>query len=147
MIRKLINKLYIFIQWTKKWHFCHVLFISNFLFMTLYSLLIIFIAFIDIVLNNQFIEIFSIKTILLFYWFNCIMCFFVTMYTLPIALIVEIIIFCKNRIQHKNNLVISPFLTKNNKYNKLYMIAFLSNIACLVWCIWVILNNHLRNLF
>ncbi len=147
MIRKYINKLYIFIQWTKKWHFCHVFFIINFLFMVLCSFVVIFIAFINGIINNQLTELFSIKAILLLYWFNCIICLFITIYTLPISLIIEIIISCKNKIQHKSKYITSSYLTKNSTYDILYVMAFILNITCLAWCFWTIVNNYLEILF
>ena len=139
MLRQLIKKLNNFIQWTKKWHFFHILFVGNFLFIAIYFLFLIFIALLDCIFNNNITAYLSIES-LSFILFSIILCLAITPYTTIIATILEIFIIITKKIQKKTIQITNSFLIDNPKYNILYTVSFIYcfPLFLFVMCFYII---------
>lgn len=130
MFRKLIEKINNFIQWTKKWHFCHILFVGNFVLTAICDLFIIFVFATFCILNHQnFFRIESLEFVL----FCIIICLLILPFTIVIGIIVEIYVIIKKKILHEKLYVESSFFRESKKYNTLYILSFLFNTFSLIW--------------
>ena len=132
MLRKLIKKINDIIQWTKKWHFFHVLHVGTFLLTAICDLFIAFVFVTYCILNHHVKNIFRIES-LEFVLLCIIICLLISPFTALIATIVEIFVIIKKKIQHKVLSVESPFFIKSKRYNTLYILSFLFNTFCLIW--------------
>ncbi len=118
MFRKFIEKYYKIIQWTKKWHFFHILVIIPGIF-TLWEMISAFILYItktpgttnlDIILGDLYAAplVLAISEFLMFF----------------VAIVVEILVIIIRAIARKPFCVLSYFLSKNKIYNFIYCFFF-----------------------
>lgn len=110
MIKVLIQKFNNFIQWTKKWHVCH-------LFIHIYMILFYFIITSNLE-NSNYISDKLIIISLVFY--------FMLYWSYPIILIVSII----SHLKKKTVFISNEFLLHNKLYNLYYYLSFLTIILC-----------------
>ena len=116
MLKNILTKINNFIQWTKKWHFCHVfLLISSFImFMfTIFSLMAI-----DWIGELKFTYFFLPE--------------FIYIFAIVIALIIQILFSLINFCIHKNIQIKNRFLLNNKTYNGIYYLMFLYTIVSFV---------------
>ena len=107
-MRKFIEKINNAIQWTKKFHFFHISFITPFII----TILIILIA---IPYSETINELFSCWIIV-----NFILLYIIP----PIALIVEIVIMIIRKWTHKS-IYVSKSIVENKYYNIVYILSIL----------------------
>lgn len=147
MFRKFIEKINSVIQWTKQWHFFHVLFVGSFVIALIpYIINILMLIFDFIFLIEQIIttilgrhseiitddhivagEIVIIFTFIITY-------ILASIFTSILGLIVELSIFIKRRSSDKPLTVTSSFLTKNKIYNFIYYNAFITFFVFCILC-------------
>lgn len=126
MIRKFINKLYNFIQWTKKWHFCHLLLVPVFLTTILTGDLIGIFFFIYLVMQLKFREAF-----LTFLYYHLLF-YALVIYCITIPVTIMTIYFAIiNFIKSKKPFIFNGFLLNNKYYNLIYIIS-LFNFFCFI---------------
>ena len=118
MFRKFIEKFYNIIQWTKKWHFFHILVIIPGMF-TLWAMISAFVLYItktpgttnlDIILGDLYAAplVLAISEFLMFF----------------VAIVVEIFVIVIRAIARKPFCVLSNFLSNNKIYNFIYCFFF-----------------------
>lgn len=125
MLKNIITKFNNFIQWTKKWHFFHVLFVPNTIFVLFTLFISIFLYIWNICFsNNTKAFIFSHDHIFLI-WANytCLVIVF-----LILAICVQSIFSIINWMKYNTIQLQNQFLLNNRKYNFLYCTAFYCNI-------------------
>jgi hypothetical protein len=127
MIRKLINKLYNFIQWTKKWHFCHVLFVpATFATLLTSDCFILLCLIYDLLQQHKTTSFEEIAAIHCFcYEITCI-CLFIP------AVITQIFFITFNSIKSRKPFVTNNFLLNNKVYNTVYVIAIMYIILFII---------------
>lgn len=118
MVKQILDKLNNFIQWTKKWHICH-LFLNTF---WVFFILGIFCALAEEDIQKHFLNIIQDYMIL-----ESIVLYYMLFWCLPIVLLISILEYVKGKkIYVKNN-----FFLNNKAYNMLYTISFILIILCL----------------
>ncbi len=126
MFKSFFNKITNFYNWTKKWHFFHVLFIPTSLFFLCNCILFLLVKYI--------IKDYSNYQILLITW----ICFFIIhLIFLLIAIILEVLFAVINWIKYKNIQIRTSFFIKNKIYNFVYLFAFLCNLSYLALTVYI----------
>ncbi len=142
MIKKLFLKIYDFIQWTKKWHFCHVVFVgASFFGLAIYLYFLLF----DILtfnLTSFLLDIFKI-----FYYYSLYFIVTFAHFLFVPAIIIQIFFVIFNLIRHKKVPITSDFLLNNKKYNIVYVFAFLITIFLYLFkdLMFNIIKNNINN--
>ena len=126
MLKKIFNKVDRFIQWTKKWHFFHIIVGGNAIGCAIIWILITLIE-----ISNM--KTFSIGDFLFSLIF--ITPLFVSGFLLFIALPIAIVISLYNCIFKKNIEITNNFLLNNSKYNIIYYISLIYIIFTYSLCI------------
>ncbi len=127
MLKNILSKINNFIQWTKKWHFFHAfLLISSLVMLTMTGISLPYTGWIE---NLQ-----------LTYYF---LSFFIYLFAIAIALIIQILFSIINLCIHKNIQIKNHFLLKNKIYNGIYYFMFLYTIAyfIIIVCFLLIISN------
>ena len=139
MIKKFFNKIYNFIQWTKKWHFFH--FFINGTTLIILFLVTAFFLFIYTYINNPTIICINSNrrnnaddNFILFIFFEHA---FATFCTGIIGLFVEIIFLLRKLLINKKCCITSKFLLCNKFYNIYYILSFLSTIFSWIICFYL----------
>ena len=116
MLKNIITRINNFIQWTKKWHVCHI-YINIFLPIFIYSL---FFVLRDKNILQELLENITCSALILY-----IMAY----YALLIILLISII----SHITQKKLHIISHFLLHNQFYNNYYSFGLIIIIFCLCY--------------
>ena len=120
MLKNLITRINNFIQWTKKWHFFHLLLVPNeFAFF-----LICLIMFKYVLLLKEYYS--SLEILIVFF----VISYFATTILIIIALCIQAFLLIYNWIKFHNISIKNRFLLNNKLYNILYVIAFIYNFLC-----------------
>ncbi len=123
MFRKFIEKINNFIQWTKKWHFCHVLFVGTFLLVVPYIFLFLKNLISEIIIliqmPNCIFESFDYIPFWIFYFVGTLIVIAF------LALIIQVFTIIKRAFARKSIFVQSSFLLHNQYYNRFYTISFI----------------------
>ena len=129
MLKNVITKISDTIQWTKKWHFFHVLFVPStiFAFLNLFISILLFIL--DVCSSNNIkTSIFSLNHLFLIWgiYTDFAIIFFI------LAVCVQILFSIINWIKYNNIQLQNQFLLRNKKYNFLYCTAFYCNVLYII---------------
>ncbi len=140
MFRRFIENINKFIQWTKKWHFFHVLFVA--IFACFFPLFVLFFISVFIDIFSILVEKKSISSIIEGYLlpFGGGIMFFVLLMIIfsLLGLIVEIFVTIKRAFARKSISVESSFLLENKYYNYIYHFAFWNFIiGTIIWMLWL----------
>ena len=120
MLKNLITRINNFIQWTKKWHFFHLLLVPN----AFACFLICLIMFKYVLLLKEYYS--SLEILIVFF----VISYFATTILIIIALCIQAFLLIYNWIKFHNINIKNRFLLNNKLYNILYVIAFIYNFLC-----------------
>ncbi len=116
MFKNILSKINNFIQWTKKWHFFHA-------FLILSSFIMLMCTIISLMDPDW------IGGLRLTYYF---LSFFIYLFAIAIALVIQILFSLINFCIHKNIQIKKHFLLKNKIYNGIYYFLFLYTIVSFI---------------
>ena len=132
MIKKLFQKIYDFIQWTKKWHFCHVFLVGSFATTTgffIFITILFAISFTPLFGNNISIaeNIIAYINLYMLFWLFAFVCLF-----LP-SIFIQIFFAAFNFIKYKKIYITNNFLLNNKIYNLIYVFSFVFSAYLLLF--------------
>ena len=135
MLKKIFNKVDHFIQWTKKWHFFHIVFVGPLTFLITYFFVLIPLIIIQNPPSQPITtDEFDIDIPILIFCAGFIVIIFIIL--LFFACFVQLVLFLISLINKKTCYVRNNFLLHNKFYNKYYEIStfviFISNITILL---------------
>ena len=127
VLKNILSKINNFIQWTKKWHFCHLLFVPAMFLTLLTGDCFIFLCLIyDLLTLHKTISFEEVAVIHNFcYEITCI-CLFV-----PVV-IMQLFFVIFNSIKSRKLFVTNSFLLYNKIYNIIYVIAIIYIILFII---------------